>query len=120
MTPNDAIHIDYNTGLDTQEDFILWGDIQQVFEEALFIRQRTKMVPFVKGSDYRPISSLRFRGSDKRLCTPFPTITITPLANYSGARVLTCFGDRTSTYFGLRARTMVAVFNCRQRLLQTK
>ncbi|KAF9900240.1 hypothetical protein EC991_007693 [Linnemannia zychae] len=59
VDPDDVIHIDCNTDPNTQEEFILWDDIQQVFEDALFVRQRTKMVPFVKGSDYRPLEPRR-------------------------------------------------------------
>ena len=54
IDPDDINFIDCHTHPDTSEDFVLWEDIQQAFEEALFVRQKAKMVPFVKGIDLRP------------------------------------------------------------------
>lgn len=51
-SPN-ITHIDCYTDPDTNKDFILWEEIQQVFDEALFVRNQTKMLPFVRGKDYR-------------------------------------------------------------------
>lgn len=46
-------HIDCCTDPDTNKDFIFWEDIQQAFDQALFVRNKTKMLPFVRGKDYR-------------------------------------------------------------------
>ncbi|KAF9900242.1 hypothetical protein EC991_007695 [Linnemannia zychae] len=52
-------HIDCHTSPDNEQDFVLWEDIQQAFEEALFVRHRSKMLTFMKGSDYRPLEPRR-------------------------------------------------------------
>ncbi|KAF9290291.1 hypothetical protein BGZ88_007391 [Linnemannia elongata] len=57
-TPN-ITHIDCYTDPDTNRDFILWEEIQQVFDEALFVRNKTKMLPFVRGKDYRVLEPRR-------------------------------------------------------------
>lgn len=51
-SPN-ITHINCYTDPDTNKDFVLWEDIQQVFDKALFIRNKAKMLPFVRGRDYR-------------------------------------------------------------------
>ncbi|KAG0065732.1 hypothetical protein BGZ89_007989 [Linnemannia elongata] len=57
-SPN-ITHIDCYTDPDTNKDFILWEEIQQVFDEALFVRNKTKMLPFVRGKDYRVLEPRR-------------------------------------------------------------
>ncbi|KAF9131317.1 hypothetical protein BGX30_013140 [Mortierella sp. GBA39] len=57
-SPN-ITHIDCYTDPDTNKDFILWEDIQQAFDEALFVRNKTKMVPFVRGKDHRVLEPRR-------------------------------------------------------------
>ncbi|KAG0052883.1 hypothetical protein BGZ89_003060 [Linnemannia elongata] len=52
-------HIDCYTDPDTQKDFVLWEHIQQVFDEALFVRNKTKMLPFVRGEDHRVLEPRR-------------------------------------------------------------
>lgn len=52
-TADEIFHIDCHTDPDTQKGFILWDDIQQVSSEVLFIRNGTKVVPFMKGMDLR-------------------------------------------------------------------
>ncbi|KAH7036132.1 hypothetical protein BKA57DRAFT_496917 [Linnemannia elongata] len=59
IDPDDIIFIDCHTHPDTNRDFILWEDIQQAFEEALFVRHKAKMLPFVKGTDLRPVEPRR-------------------------------------------------------------
>ncbi|KAK3817115.1 MAG: hypothetical protein JOS17DRAFT_820495 [Linnemannia elongata] len=55
----DVVHIDCYTDPDTLEDFILWDEIQQAFDGALCVRHKSKMLPFVKGKDYRALEPLR-------------------------------------------------------------
>lgn len=50
---DEVFHIDCHTDPDTLKGFILWDDIQQVSSEVLFIRNETKVVPFMKGTDLR-------------------------------------------------------------------
>ncbi|KAF9147289.1 hypothetical protein BG015_011106 [Linnemannia schmuckeri] len=59
VDPDDIIHIECYTDPETHIDFILWDEIKQAFEEALFVRNKTKMLPYLKGSDYRPIEPKR-------------------------------------------------------------
>ncbi|KAG0373375.1 hypothetical protein BGX24_011773 [Mortierella sp. AD032] len=53
LDSDDVTLIDCHSDPYTNKDFILWEDIQQVFDEALFVRDKTKMVAFLKGPDYR-------------------------------------------------------------------
>ncbi|KAF9541638.1 hypothetical protein EC957_002879 [Mortierella hygrophila] len=57
-SPN-ITHIDCYTDPETNKDFILWEDIQQAFDEALFVRNKTKMLPFVRGNDHRVLEPRR-------------------------------------------------------------
>ncbi|KAF8933945.1 hypothetical protein BGZ47_010580 [Haplosporangium gracile] len=57
-SPN-ITHIVCHTDPDTNKDFILWEDIQQAFGEALFVRDKTKMLPFVKGKDLKALEPRR-------------------------------------------------------------
>ncbi|KAF9129432.1 hypothetical protein BGW39_004156 [Mortierella sp. 14UC] len=41
------------------KDFVLREDIQQAFDEALLVRYKTNMLPFMKGTYYRPLESRR-------------------------------------------------------------
>lgn len=49
----EVVHIGCYTDPDTNNDFIFWEDILQAFNEALSVRNRTKVLPFVRGKDYR-------------------------------------------------------------------
>lgn len=53
FTPIEVVYIDCHTDPNTQEDVVLWDDILQVFDDALHIRHKTRVVPFLKGSDLR-------------------------------------------------------------------
>ncbi|KAG0373376.1 hypothetical protein BGX24_011774 [Mortierella sp. AD032] len=59
LDSDDVTLIDCHTDPDTNKDFILWEDIQQVFDEALYIRNKTKLVAFLKGSDYQTLEPRR-------------------------------------------------------------
>ncbi|KAG0274208.1 hypothetical protein BGZ95_010010, partial [Linnemannia exigua] len=59
LDSDDITLIDCHTDPETHKDFILWEDIQQAFDEALLVRHKTKMLPFVKGPDYRPLEPRR-------------------------------------------------------------
>jgi hypothetical protein len=54
VDPDDIIYIGCHTDPYTHINFILWSDIEQAFGEALFVRSRTILLPYLKGSDYRP------------------------------------------------------------------
>ncbi|KAF9290288.1 hypothetical protein BGZ88_007388 [Linnemannia elongata] len=55
----EVVHIGYYTDPDTNKDFIFWEDIQQAFDEALSVRNTTKVLPFVRGNDYRVLEPRR-------------------------------------------------------------
>ncbi|KAK3817145.1 MAG: hypothetical protein JOS17DRAFT_778531 [Linnemannia elongata] len=61
-SPN-ITNIDCYTDPDTNKDFIYWEDIQQAFEKALFVRNKTKMLPFVRGKDYRALEPRRIEAA---------------------------------------------------------
>jgi TPR repeat protein len=42
----------------TQQDVVLWDDILQAFEGAVHVRHQAKVVPFLKGLDFRPYVQL--------------------------------------------------------------
>lgn len=49
-SPN-ITHINCYTDPDTNKDVIFWEDIHQAFDEALFVRSNTNLLPFVRGKD---------------------------------------------------------------------
>ncbi|KAF9921931.1 hypothetical protein FBU30_008008 [Linnemannia zychae] len=59
VDPDDVVHIDCITDPDSKNDCVLWDDIQQAFNGAIFVRNKTKMLPFMKGQDLRPVEPRR-------------------------------------------------------------
>ncbi|KAF9147286.1 hypothetical protein BG015_011103 [Linnemannia schmuckeri] len=55
VDPDDIIHINCYTDPITHMSFILWSEIEQAFEEALFVRNKINLLPYLKGADYRPL-----------------------------------------------------------------
>lgn len=51
--PDDVIYLEYHLHPDTHKPFLLWDDVLQAFEDALHIRHKAKVLPFLKGEDYR-------------------------------------------------------------------
>ncbi|KAF8943540.1 hypothetical protein BGZ47_005335 [Haplosporangium gracile] len=39
--------------------FVLWDDIRQVFDDALYVRHQVKALPFLKGAGYVPLRPFR-------------------------------------------------------------
>lgn len=52
--PDDIIYIQVYTDPETKNQFVLWDDIRQVFDDALHVRHHAKALPFLKGADYNP------------------------------------------------------------------
>jgi hypothetical protein len=52
--PDEIIYIAVYTDPETKNQFVLWDDIRQVFEDALHVRHQAKALPFLKGTDYNP------------------------------------------------------------------
>lgn len=47
----------------TKEPFILWGDIEQAFENVVHVRYKSRVVPYLKGSDFMPYVTRYFAWS---------------------------------------------------------
>ncbi|KAF9096759.1 hypothetical protein BGX29_008448, partial [Mortierella sp. GBA35] len=54
-----TVYVDTHTDPATLKEFVLWEDIQLVFEDALYVRHRAKVVPFLKGDDLRTLEPRR-------------------------------------------------------------
>ncbi|KAF9271596.1 hypothetical protein BGZ88_005885, partial [Linnemannia elongata] len=65
----EVVHIDCYTDPDTNKDFVLWEDIQQAFNEALYVRSRAKMLPFAKGKDLRASNAATEGGHQSKTVT---------------------------------------------------
>lgn len=52
-TPEEIYHVETLVDPDTNKDVVLWDDILQAFENAVQVRHKTKVVPFLKGKDLR-------------------------------------------------------------------
>lgn len=51
--PEDIIYVDCHQDPDTKKDFVLWEDILVAFRDADHVRHYARVVPFLKGADYR-------------------------------------------------------------------
>ncbi|KAK3833595.1 MAG: hypothetical protein J3R72DRAFT_424865 [Linnemannia gamsii] len=51
-TPEEVIHVDTQFDPETRKDIVLWEDILLAFKNAELVRQKTKVVPFLKGNDF--------------------------------------------------------------------
>ncbi|KAK5829574.1 hypothetical protein F5H01DRAFT_408933 [Linnemannia elongata] len=59
----DVVHIDCYTDPKTQKDFILWEQIQLAFSNALFVRNNTNMIPFMRGEDLEFLEPYRIEAA---------------------------------------------------------
>ncbi|KAF9328499.1 hypothetical protein BGZ91_000974 [Linnemannia elongata] len=59
IDPDDIIHINCYADPESHIDFILWDEIKQVFEEALFVKCGSNLHPYLKGADFRPLEPKR-------------------------------------------------------------
>ncbi|KAG0277046.1 hypothetical protein BGZ96_003033 [Linnemannia gamsii] len=53
VNPDDVIYLEYHLHPDIQKPFLLWDDVSQAFDDALHVRHKAKVLPFLKGEDYR-------------------------------------------------------------------
>ncbi|KAF9087262.1 hypothetical protein BGX29_000914, partial [Mortierella sp. GBA35] len=51
-----AIHIDTSSG----KSIVLWDDVLQAFKDALYVRHGTRILSFIKGTDFKNLDPLRF------------------------------------------------------------
>ncbi|KAF9150500.1 hypothetical protein BG015_007706 [Linnemannia schmuckeri] len=76
--PDEIFHIDICVNPETKEEFVLWEDILQAFDNAVQVRERTRVVSFLKGPDYRTLEPRRI---DVVPNTVLDVIVNTPLTN---------------------------------------
>ncbi|KAG0379307.1 hypothetical protein BGX24_000930 [Mortierella sp. AD032] len=57
--PEEIYYVDCQVDPVTQKEFILWDDILQAFENGVHVRNKAKIVPFLKGPDYRVLEPRR-------------------------------------------------------------
>ncbi|KAK3847198.1 MAG: hypothetical protein J3R72DRAFT_187593 [Linnemannia gamsii] len=57
--PEEIYYVDCQVDPVTQKEFILWDDILQAFEDGVHVRNKAKIVPFLKGPDYRVLEPRR-------------------------------------------------------------
>ncbi|KAF9545331.1 hypothetical protein EC957_011085 [Mortierella hygrophila] len=49
--PDEIYHVDTQLDPDTQKEFIFWDDIVQAFDNAVQVRHKTRVIPFLRGKD---------------------------------------------------------------------
>ncbi|KAG0043248.1 hypothetical protein BGZ89_006526, partial [Linnemannia elongata] len=80
--PDDIIYVDCHQDPDTKKDFVLWEDILVAFHHAVHVRDHARVVPFLKGADYRTLEPRRIAAiTDKVL----DVIVDNPLTNVQAA-----------------------------------
>ncbi|KAF9536835.1 hypothetical protein EC957_009583, partial [Mortierella hygrophila] len=57
--PTEVVYVDIYTDRITKEKFILWEDVRLVFHNALYVRQKARVLPFMKDDDFNTIKPLR-------------------------------------------------------------
>ncbi|KAF9549957.1 hypothetical protein EC957_002017 [Mortierella hygrophila] len=57
--PTEVLHVDIYTDRITKKKVILWEDVRLVFHNALHVRHKTRVVPFMKDDDFNTIKPLR-------------------------------------------------------------
>ncbi|KAF9301949.1 hypothetical protein BGZ91_009449, partial [Linnemannia elongata] len=58
-TPDEIYHVDTQLDPDTQKEVVLWDDILQAFKNVVQVRNKTRVVPFLKGRDLRILEPRR-------------------------------------------------------------
>lgn len=53
ISPSEIIHIETTFDPDTQKEVVLWDEILQAFDNAVQVRHKTKVIPFLKGKDLK-------------------------------------------------------------------
>lgn len=51
-TPDEIYYVDTHPDPETQKEIVLWDDILQAFDNAVQVRHRARVVPFLKGRDF--------------------------------------------------------------------
>ncbi|KAF9544280.1 hypothetical protein EC957_012243 [Mortierella hygrophila] len=67
---NKTVHIATHFDSSSGNEIILWSDVLVVFRGALYLQHGTKVIPFLKGNDFRDLDPLRIA------CVPEITLDI--------------------------------------------
>ncbi|KAG0288223.1 hypothetical protein BGZ96_007973 [Linnemannia gamsii] len=51
-TPDEIIHVETHPDPVTKKEIVLWDDILQAFDNAVQVRHKTMVIPFLKGKDF--------------------------------------------------------------------
>ncbi|KAG0059098.1 hypothetical protein BGZ90_004627 [Linnemannia elongata] len=57
--PNEVVYVDVYTDPITKDKFILWEDIRVAFHNALHIRHKARVLPFMKDADFNTLRPFR-------------------------------------------------------------
>ncbi|KAG9067582.1 hypothetical protein KI688_012367 [Linnemannia hyalina] len=67
---NKTVHIATHFDSSSGNEIILWSDVLVVFRGALYLQHGTKVIPFLKGDDFRDLDPLRIA------CVPEVTLDV--------------------------------------------
>ncbi|KAG9073355.1 hypothetical protein KI688_001147 [Linnemannia hyalina] len=71
--PGAIVHLETYEDPNTKKPFILWGDIEQAFENVIHVRFKSRIVPYLKGSDFMPIAAFPDAVLDVVVRDPVPS-----------------------------------------------
>ncbi|KAF9080274.1 hypothetical protein BGX23_002376 [Mortierella sp. AD031] len=60
ITPAAISHITVHHDTSSGKSIVLWDDVLQVFKDALYVRHGTRILSFIKGTDFKNLEPLRF------------------------------------------------------------
>jgi hypothetical protein len=52
-SPGEIFHVDTLVDPETQKEIVMWEDILQAFDNAVQVRHKTRVIPFLRGKDLR-------------------------------------------------------------------
>ncbi|KAG0281040.1 hypothetical protein BGZ95_007240 [Linnemannia exigua] len=58
-TPEEIFYVDCQTDPETQRQFVLWDDIVQAFDNAVQVRNKARVMPFLKSVDFKILEPRR-------------------------------------------------------------
>ncbi|KAG0376435.1 hypothetical protein BGX24_007761, partial [Mortierella sp. AD032] len=57
--PDDIFYVDCHVDHESKKPFILWDDILQSFQDVVQVRHKARLLPFMKGPDFRTLEPRR-------------------------------------------------------------
>ncbi|KAG0061151.1 hypothetical protein BGZ90_003699 [Linnemannia elongata] len=81
-SPDEIFHIEIRVDPKTQKEVVLWDDIVLAFEHAVQVRHKSKVVPFLKGSDFITLEPRRIAAAPNAV---LDVVVSTPSANMEGS-----------------------------------